>query len=163
MDQLLTYLETLLRPFYPHDEKLITSSMINNYVKKGIVPTPNAKRYAANHIAYLIAICLLKRSFSVQDMKQMLDIQVKTHELPNAYNFLCTTFELSLQVAFNDEVSDATLDSWGMTYTEGSGLVLSPETIDYLTPVRRLALSSVSCAASKIYVEKSVEFATWER
>ena len=162
MDQLLTYLELHLRPLCQADEKLITASMINNYVKQGIVPTPQAKRYGPNHVAYLIAICILKRSFSMQHIHQMLDIQVQTHDLSSAYDFLCTTFELALQVLFNDEVSEATLGSWGTREIEGYGSILAPESVEYLTPVRRLALSSISCAASKIYVEKCVEYAAWE-
>ena len=163
MDQLLTYLEINLRPLCQTDEKLITASMINNYIKQGIVPTPESKRYNKNHVAYLISICILKRSFSMQDIHQMLDIQVQTHDLSHAYNFLCTTFELTLQMLFNDEISDATLGAWCTHDIDGNRSILSPESMKYLTPVRRLALSSISCAASKIYVEKCVEYAAWEK
>ena len=56
MDQLLTYIDAQLRPLVAPDEKLLTASMVNNYVKQGIIPAPKANRYTANHVAMLTVI-----------------------------------------------------------------------------------------------------------
>ena len=45
MDQVLTYLNDELGQLYFHNEKFVTSSMINNYVKIGIVKRPEKKHY----------------------------------------------------------------------------------------------------------------------
>ena len=61
IDQVVTLLEEWL-DFIPHnDEKLITKSMINNYVKHGIVDAPKKRRYTTTHIAYLIVVCIFKQ------------------------------------------------------------------------------------------------------
>lgn len=40
MDQVITYMNDKLKDTYFYDEKFITKSMINNYVKTGIVHPP---------------------------------------------------------------------------------------------------------------------------
>ena len=59
MDQVLTYIDDRLQPLFPADEKLLTSSMVNNYVKQRLIPTPSHKRYGREHVALLIFICLM--------------------------------------------------------------------------------------------------------
>ena len=46
-------------PIPPVNDTIITHSMINNYVKLGIMPAPVKKKYSREHIAYLIIICCL--------------------------------------------------------------------------------------------------------
>ena len=59
IDQLLNYIEDQL-DFLPSEEgeKLLTTSMVNNYVKQGIVAPTEKKRYAKYHIAYIIVVCI---------------------------------------------------------------------------------------------------------
>ncbi|MFA7206355.1 MAG: DUF1836 domain-containing protein, partial [Saccharofermentanales bacterium] len=46
MDQVLTYMDRQLSLFQKDEEnKLLTSSMINNYVKDGLIPRPEKKKY----------------------------------------------------------------------------------------------------------------------
>lgn len=61
MDQLITLVRQYLAPLFDEEDAIITSSMINNYVKAGLIPKPEKKRYHAQHIASLIAITLLKQ------------------------------------------------------------------------------------------------------
>ena len=52
MDQVVTLLNEYLKPFHAKDqEKMVTSTMINNYVKHGIVSPPVKKKYTKNHVA----------------------------------------------------------------------------------------------------------------
>ena len=74
MDQVITYLNRELAPLYFHNEKFITSSMINNYVKIGIVKRPIKKHYTKEHLAYFIAVTILKKCFSMQEIIQMINI-----------------------------------------------------------------------------------------
>ena len=54
MDQVVALMEKYMS-FHKTDEntKIITNSMINNYVKLGIMPAPVRKKYSKVHIAYL--------------------------------------------------------------------------------------------------------------
>ena len=43
-------------------------TMVNNYTKSGLVPRADGKKYGREHLAYLTAICILKRVMSAKDM-----------------------------------------------------------------------------------------------
>ena len=51
MDQVITYLNDRLSCLYFNEEKFVTNSMINNYVKAGLVRRPDKKQYTRNHLA----------------------------------------------------------------------------------------------------------------
>lgn len=73
MDQVVTYLRRQLALFQDENEaSLVTRSIINNYVKDGIVPRPVNKRYAREQLSALIMACVLKRVLPMQQIKQLL-------------------------------------------------------------------------------------------
>ena len=99
MDQVVFYVDQQLRPLYFNNEKIITSSMVNNYVKNSIVKAPEKKRYSRKHIAYLIIICLFKKTFSLTEITKFIDIQVsmKQSNLMEAYNSFAEIFDRALK------------------------------------------------------------------
>lgn len=62
MDQVVTYLERLLDIFNNGDDKgkIITSSMVNNYVKEGYLKRPVNKKYDKVHLVTLYIMSMLK-------------------------------------------------------------------------------------------------------
>lgn len=62
MDQVVTYLERLLSIFGDVDDtsKVITSSMVNNYVKEGYLKRPVNKKYDKVHLVTLYIMSMLK-------------------------------------------------------------------------------------------------------
>jgi hypothetical protein len=62
MDQVITYLDRLLNisNVPGEDSKIITSSMVNNYVKEGYLKRPVNKKYDRNHLASLYIMSMLK-------------------------------------------------------------------------------------------------------
>lgn len=73
MDQVVTYLRRQLALFQDDSEaSLVTRSIINNYVKDGIVPRPVNKRYARHQLSSLMMACVLKRVLPMQQVKQLL-------------------------------------------------------------------------------------------
>lgn len=101
MDQVLTVLEQALQPFEPAGkEKLITSTMINNYVKQGIVSPPEKKRYNRNHLAYLLVVCLLKQVLPIADICKLIRLQIDAYPIEEAYDYFCEVLEAALQVVF---------------------------------------------------------------
>ena len=85
MDQVILYLGESLKLFQREEEaSLLTSSMINNYVKNGLIPHPDKKKYTKEHLAGLMAVCMLKQVLSIQDIKTLLtgwEITAETYEL----------------------------------------------------------------------------------
>lgn len=73
MDQVVSYLP---RQYIGSSEGNITSAMINNYVKDGLLPRASGKRYHRDHLAYLTVIRTLKSVLPVKDMKLLLDHEV---------------------------------------------------------------------------------------
>lgn len=73
MDQVIFYLKDSLQ-FFERDEgaPLLTSSMINNYVKNDVIPHPEKKKYGKEHLGALMAVCMLKQVLSMQDIKTLL-------------------------------------------------------------------------------------------
>ena len=69
MDQVMMFTGEALAPFV-RDEKqsLLTSSMINNYVKNGLVDHPVHKKYAREHLSKLMMTSMLKQVLSIQDI-----------------------------------------------------------------------------------------------
>ena len=69
MDQVLTYMNKQLEPLTrTEDAAPLTSSMINNYVKDGVLPRPEQKKYSREHLAMLTMICMLKPVLTIPDI-----------------------------------------------------------------------------------------------
>lgn len=75
MDQILSYMARQ-HVGLELDENL-TSAMINNYIKKDLLPRAKGKKYNREHIVYLTAICLLKQVLSVTDTGKLLKTQIE--------------------------------------------------------------------------------------
>lgn len=72
MDQVILYLGESLELFQREESaSLLTSSMINNYVKNGLIPHPEKKKYRKEHLAGLIVLCLLKQVLPIPDVKAL--------------------------------------------------------------------------------------------
>ena len=71
MDQVLSYMDRQVLRF--EDDDGLTSAMVNNYTKAGLLPRAEGKKYNQEHLAYLTVICILKRVMSAKDMGVTLD------------------------------------------------------------------------------------------
>ncbi len=98
------------------DDKL-TASMVNNYIKKGVLPRARGKRYTKNHIAYLTAIGLFKRVLSVSETDALLKDQLEEQEMEDFYKKLLRALDHEFNRVGNalhqdmdrEELSDAIL------------------------------------------------------
>lgn len=101
LDQVLEYVNhTLSFIFMNHDQtqdKVITSSMINNYVKNGIMPPPIKKRYHRDHLAFIITITILKQVASLNDVSQGIKHLTNVFGKVEAYNQFITFLENALK------------------------------------------------------------------
>lgn len=102
LDQVVNYLEKYLSQYNVNkDDKIITKTMINNYVKLGIMPAPEKKKYSRAHIAYLIVICVLKQVYSISDIGKLISLTIQYFELSKAYNRFCANLEVSVKNVFS--------------------------------------------------------------
>ncbi len=98
MDQVLTFMNKQLRLYERNDgELLLTSSMINNYVKDGVLPRPEQKKYSREHLAILLVICMLKQVLSIQDISSLIRTLLKDASQCEMYNRFCEAQSAALQ------------------------------------------------------------------
>lgn len=73
MDQVTTFMESQLASTkrYP-DDKILTKTMINNYAKNDLLPSPEKKRYSKEHLLLLIFIYYFKNILSISDIQTLL-------------------------------------------------------------------------------------------
>ena len=87
MDQVIILLTQYLGfiPMGDNDEKLITASIINNYVRMKVIPPPVKKKYSRIHIAFLIMICVLKQSLNIAEVQKIIPCDLSEEELAAVY------------------------------------------------------------------------------
>ena len=101
-DQVITYLENLVKVInIEGDEKIITPTMINNYVKQKVVSPPKDKKYNEKHLAYLIVVCLLKQAFTLQEICELINIQIESCPIEVAYDYFCEDVEQAIKAVFS--------------------------------------------------------------
>ncbi len=112
LEQTTQYINQVLEPLGCMG---ITSSMISNYVKKGIIAPPVKKLYYAEQIAYLFYIAIAKNVLSMEHIAQLQEMQRKSYSAPIAYNYLCEELENVLFCIFG--IKD-TIEDIGVTKSD---------------------------------------------
>ena len=73
MDQVTTFMEKELASSKRHeDDKILTKTMINNYVKNNLLPPPVKKKYSKEHLLIMIFIYYFKNFLSIKDIETLL-------------------------------------------------------------------------------------------
>ena len=104
MDQVVSLIARYFEGYPGCDEKGITSSMVNNYVKQGVIPPPQNKKYNRIHLAYLIIICIMKNIMPIGMVGQALQWKTQTEtDYAQLYDRFCDYFESSAK-----EVAEST-------------------------------------------------------
>ena len=98
MDQVISLMERYLgAPASPADKGL-TASMVNNYVKTGMVPAPVKKRYGRLQLACLIVICALKPVLPLSVIKEILTDKFGQNDAGALYDRFCERFEAAERI-----------------------------------------------------------------
>lgn len=107
IDQVVSLLENYLSNYIKSenekDNHIITKAMINNYVKHGIINAPINKKYNKEHFAYLFVISILKQIYSIEEIKKLITLAIKTSTAPQAYNRFCSELEKATKMTFTGE------------------------------------------------------------
>ena len=73
VDQVTTFIESQLESVKRNDdEKILTKTMINNYTKSHVLPSPEKKKQSKDHVRTLILIYYLKSFLSIKDIQTLL-------------------------------------------------------------------------------------------
>lgn len=94
MDQIISYMP---RQLIHYDEGVnLTSAMVNNYIKDGLLPRTEGKKYGQTHLAYLTAICALKQVLSVKEMKILVEKGTEGKDPQQMYDYFCSELDAAL-------------------------------------------------------------------
>ena len=84
MDQVISIIS---KYFNTHsEEKILTPSMVNNYVKLGIIPAPIRKKYSKEHLAYLLMVCTLKQTLDMATIQKIIPVGLDSMQIEYIYN-----------------------------------------------------------------------------
>lgn len=107
IDQVVSLLENYLSNYIKGDnekeDKIITKTMINNYVKHDVINPPINKKYNREHIAYLFVIFILKQIYSIEEIKKLITLGIRTSPVEQAYNRFCSELEKAIRMTFTGD------------------------------------------------------------
>lgn len=97
MDQVLSYMDRQVIRY--DDDDGLTAAMVNNYTKSGLVPRAEGKKYGREHLAYLTAICILKRVMSTRDMDLLIREELQgDRSVADGYAAFCASLDKALHL-----------------------------------------------------------------
>ena len=131
LDQTVQYVNGCFRTFCGVE---LTSSMVSNYVKKGILSHPVRKKYSREQIACLLYIVVSKTVLSMENIDTLFKMQRAVCASEAAYDSFCEELEQCLPAVF------------GCT---GTGPDPAPDATDE----KLLLRSTILAAANKMYLD----------
>ena len=142
MDQVVNILERFLTPYFA-EEKAITPTMVNNYVKQKLISPPQNKRYTKGQLTRIFMICILKSFLQLSEISQLLENRF----LPQDDEKLFALFSRELD---------------GCVTAVFQNLPLAEKTKN---PTERALQSALMAFASILYARKNFRIAaeTWEK
>jgi hypothetical protein len=106
MDQIISFMPRQLIHF--DQQNALTSAMVNNYIKDGLVPRAEGKRYGPIHLGYLTAVCALKKVLSVREIGILLSAgQEQVPDPERRYTYFCRALDQALTSAADSIDADA--------------------------------------------------------
>lgn len=101
LEQVLALLDEWLGPHLSgHKRKVLTRTMINNYVKLKFIPAPVNKKYDQVTVASLFVIAVLKTVFSIEEVACLIGLALHHSERDVAYDGFCEYLESAVASAF---------------------------------------------------------------
>ena len=80
--------------------EVLTGSMVSNYVKKGLIRSPEKKQYRRDQIAQLMFIALAKSVMSLDGLTTLIRLQERTYPTEVAYEYFRLELENMLAYVF---------------------------------------------------------------
>ena len=155
MDQVTTYLNDKFANTKRHeDDKLMTKTMINNYVKSRLLPSPEKKKYTKDHMMVLIMMYFFKNIISINDVNKLitplLDSYFHNDEIP-LENIINTFLTFAKQCNLTDSILTE--------YNECREIFKDANVKDkeYLETMGLITMLSYDTFVRKIVIEKLID------
>lgn len=162
LDQLLTLVSQELEFMRVPGETPVTGSMVNNYVKQGVIPPPRKKRYTRRHVASLVFVCALKRVFSIAQVSQLAtQVWDSGLDLEALYDRSCAAFEVALAARCaadgegEKDAEPAGADGAGARAPQALELV-DVSGVPAAPGLARLLGAAMDALAAKVFVEQTL-------
>lgn len=95
LEQVLELVNGSLGNFLEGDKngRILTQTMVNNYVKHAFIQSPVKKRYDKTALASLIVIAVLKDIFTIKEISQLISLAIDANNPEESYNYFCQLVE----------------------------------------------------------------------
>lgn len=101
LEQVLTLLDEWLGDYLaPDGVKVLTRTMINNYVKLKYIPAPENKKYGRLTIACLVVIALMKPVYTIEEISRLIRLGIDFKDAEFSYDQFCDMIESAVKHAF---------------------------------------------------------------
>ena len=158
MDQVTTFMEEHLAYSKRYkDDKILTKTMINNYAKNNLLPSPEKKRYTREHMLMLIFIYYFKNILSINDIQSLLG--------PITDHYFRSENDMNLTDIYNEVFSmeKGELDALKKELTESYDIAQGTfenapkEDQDFLKLFSFICLLSFDVYIKKMLIEKMID------
>ena len=158
MDQVTTFMDTHLQNTKrSDDDKVLTKTMINNYAKNHLLPSPEKKKYSKEHVLVLIFIYYFKNILSINDIQTLLKPIIDKHyDSPDGHNLKAIYDEVfRMEKGQIEAIKEDILSKYNLsmeTFTDFDG-----ENQELLKLFSFICLLSFDVYTKKLLVEKLVD------
>lgn len=155
MDQVTTYLNNKFAATKRRDEdKLMTKTMINNYAKSRLLPSPDKKKYSKDHIITLIMIFFFKNVLSINDVTKLLSPLLETY-FHNEDIPLEDIVNKFLEYARESNLSESIMEDVNQSIKIFDEMEVEDK--DYLQTVGLITMLSYDTFVRKLLIEKLID------
>ena len=163
MDQVTTFMDNHLYSVKRFaDDKALTKTMINNYAKNDLLPSPEKKKYTKDHVLLLTFIYYFKSVLSISDIKKLLQ--------PISDKFFLTNKGANLEDIYNEvesymsSISESVLadvksksDAANQSFTDEIFKSLPTKDTDYLKLFKLISMLCFDIYLKKQLIESIVD------
>lgn len=91
----------------------LTTATVQNWVKRGYIPSPKNKRYEKNHLLRIILINSIKGGMKIEDVQKIMvyingDVEDDSDDIisdEELYNRFCSAIKICQETSFTEEIS----------------------------------------------------------
>lgn len=164
MDQVTTFMDEHLKATKRYeDDKMLTKTMINNYTKNNLLPSPNKKKYSKEHMLLLIFIYYFKNILSISDIQMIFNPLTEKYynkdadiNLESIYEEVFSLEKDQMNVLLKDVIRKYTKSK--DTFKEAK----TEEEKEFLTNFSFICMLSFDVYVKKMIIEKIIDSSAHE-
>lgn len=90
--------------------KVLTRTMINNYVKQKVINSPVNKKYNKDALAALFVVAILKNICTMEEIKRLIRLALVANSIDKSYDLFCDVIESAVYKTFSGDSISAKND-----------------------------------------------------